>query len=120
MAGANDYRSVDIKVPDADVTKINGDAWLGVFKSLDGGQNWKSVLLPGYSQDPGCKVAAARPGDTGDHVDALARDLGVGDAAREAEHSGERGDESERTLDEAKFHGPLHWCTGLDRSNLNS
>jgi hypothetical protein len=59
MAGANDYRSVDIKVPDADVTKINGDAWLGVFKSLDGGQNWKSVLLPGYSQDPGCKVAAA-------------------------------------------------------------
>jgi hypothetical protein len=58
MAGANDYRSVDIKVPDADVTKINGDAWLGVFKSLDGGQNWKSVLLPGYVQDTGCAIAA--------------------------------------------------------------
>jgi hypothetical protein len=59
MAGANDYRAVDIAPPKADLVKINGDAWLGVFKSLDGGQNWKSVLLPGYPQDPGCPAAAA-------------------------------------------------------------
>jgi hypothetical protein len=50
MAGANDYRSVD--VPDPAFGKMAaGDAWLGVFKSLDGGQTWKSVLLPGYPQD---------------------------------------------------------------------
>ena len=61
MAGANDYRSVDIKVPDADVKKMAGDAWLGVFKSLDGGQTWKSVLLPGYPQDPACLSAAPSP-----------------------------------------------------------
>ena len=31
---------------------MNSDAWVSVFKSLDGGQNWKSTLLPGYPQDP--------------------------------------------------------------------
>jgi len=56
MAGANDYRSVD--VPDPVFGKpIIGDAWLGVFKSLDGGQTWKSVLLPGYPQE--CVARAA-------------------------------------------------------------
>jgi hypothetical protein len=29
----------------------NGDAWLGVFKSFDGGQTWRSTLIPGYPQD---------------------------------------------------------------------
>ncbi len=49
LAGANDYRTVDIPfVNDADET---GDAWLGLFKSLDGGQRWKTTLLPGYPQD---------------------------------------------------------------------
>jgi hypothetical protein len=49
LAGANDYRTVDIPFPDAgDET---GDAWLGVFKSFDGGQTWQSTLLPGYPQD---------------------------------------------------------------------
>ena len=28
-----------------------GDAWLGLFKSFDGGQTWRSTLLPGYPQD---------------------------------------------------------------------
>lgn len=37
MAGANDYRSVDIADPDFG-KPVHGDAWLGVFRSLDGGQ----------------------------------------------------------------------------------
>jgi hypothetical protein len=28
-----------------------GDAWLGFFKSLDGGKTWTSTLVPGYPQD---------------------------------------------------------------------
>ena len=49
LAGANDYRTVDIPF----VTGANetGDAWLGIFKSFDGGQRWKTTLLPGYPQD---------------------------------------------------------------------
>ena len=31
--------------------KLAGDAWLGVFKSFDGGHSWQSYLLPGYPQD---------------------------------------------------------------------
>jgi uncharacterized repeat protein (TIGR01451 family) len=50
LAGANDYRTVDL--PGLPETKPSGDAWLGVFKSLDGGQTWTSTLLPGYPQDP--------------------------------------------------------------------
>ena len=35
LAGANDYRTVDLPgLPDGEVT---GDAWLGVYKSFDGG-----------------------------------------------------------------------------------
>ena len=49
LAGANDYRTVDL--PGSPLTKPSGDAWLGVFKSLDGGQTWTSTLLPGYPQD---------------------------------------------------------------------
>jgi hypothetical protein len=50
LAGANDYRSVDLaRSGSADET---GDAWLGVFKSFDGGQTWKSYLMPGYPLDP--------------------------------------------------------------------
>jgi hypothetical protein len=49
LAGANDYRTVDL----AGLLGIEerGDAWLGVFKSFDGGQTWQSTLLPGYPLD---------------------------------------------------------------------
>jgi len=50
LAGANDYRSVNIPAP-AGVADETGDAWLGVFKSFDGGATWQSNLLPGYPQD---------------------------------------------------------------------
>jgi uncharacterized repeat protein (TIGR01451 family) len=50
LAGSNDYRTVDLPgLPDGEET---GDAWLGIFKSFDGGQRWVSTLLPGYPQDP--------------------------------------------------------------------
>jgi hypothetical protein len=54
LAGANDYRTVDLPFPfdPADPTIAEtGDAWHGLFKSLDGGQSWQSLLLPGYPQD---------------------------------------------------------------------
>src|SRR5262249_49883524 len=51
LAGANDYRTVDIpKDPDSS-DEQNADAWLGLFKSFDGGNTWTSYLLPGYPQD---------------------------------------------------------------------
>ncbi len=49
LAGANDYRTVDL--PSVLNSAENGDAWLGVFKSVDGGNTWNSTLLPGYPQD---------------------------------------------------------------------
>ncbi|MFL6438728.1 MAG: putative Ig domain-containing protein [Terriglobales bacterium] len=52
MAGANDYRTVDINVADQLPTEqLAGDAWLGLFESLDGGRRWQSTLIPGYPQD---------------------------------------------------------------------
>ena len=50
LAGSNDYRTVDLPFP-ADADEETGDAWLGLFKSVDGGQRWTSGLLPGYPQD---------------------------------------------------------------------
>ena len=53
LAGANDYRSVDTwdtvgRLPGIpEEANAAGDAWLGVFTSYDGGQSWKSKLLPG-------------------------------------------------------------------------
>lgn len=48
IAGSNDYRTVDLPGLANDET---GDAWLGLYKSFDGGQRWISTLLPGYPQD---------------------------------------------------------------------
>src|SRR5512134_3196986 len=49
LAGANDYRTVDL--PGLPEDRVIGDAWLGLYKSLDGGLTWKSNLLPGFPQD---------------------------------------------------------------------
>jgi len=52
IALANDYRSVDIPF-DAPVgvdSEERGDAWIGVFKSRNGGQTWWSDLLDGFPQ----------------------------------------------------------------------
>ena len=53
LAGANDYRTVDLPGPFDPVRgfKMTADAWVGLFKSVDGGENWKSTLLPGFPQD---------------------------------------------------------------------
>jgi len=55
LAGANDYRTVDLPAtplaPDPVPGSLSGDAWLGFFKSFDGGLSWQSYLLPGYPQD---------------------------------------------------------------------
>jgi hypothetical protein len=59
LAGANDYRSVDVPFP-ASINKMPGDAWLGLFKSYNGGLTWQSVLLPGFPQDN--SPAGAAPG----------------------------------------------------------
>ncbi len=49
LAGNNDYRTVDL--PGVAADKPTGDAWLGIFTSLNGGDQWQSTLLPGYPQD---------------------------------------------------------------------
>src|ERR1022692_2782479 len=50
VAGDNDYRSVDLPFVSGEGAPT-GDAWLGWFTSLDGGQTWSSILVPGYPQD---------------------------------------------------------------------
>jgi hypothetical protein len=49
LGAANDYRTVDIPGLGEEVI---GDAWIGIFKSFDGGSTWTSTLLPGFRQDP--------------------------------------------------------------------
>jgi len=49
LAGVNDYRTVDL--PGLPEGKETGDAWLGLFRSTDGGGSWKSTLVRGYPQD---------------------------------------------------------------------
>ncbi len=58
LAGANDYRTIDMPDPEKIIpgqeektAYAPRDAWLGVFKSFDGGQSWISTLLPGFPQD---------------------------------------------------------------------
>jgi len=52
LAAANDYRSVDIpfNAPSRPDEEETGDAWIGIFKSKDGGNRWWSTLLDGYPQ----------------------------------------------------------------------
>jgi hypothetical protein len=49
FGAANDYRSVDL--PGLLGIDERGDAWLGVYKSFDGGLTWQSTLLPGFPLD---------------------------------------------------------------------
>jgi uncharacterized protein YjbI with pentapeptide repeats len=49
LAASNDYRTVDL--PFVNNTDETGDSWIGIFKSFDAGQTWRSNLLPGYPQD---------------------------------------------------------------------
>jgi len=51
LAGANDYRTVDLPITDVLPAGEAGDAWLGIFKSFDGGASWQSTLIPGFLQD---------------------------------------------------------------------
>src|SRR5262245_32604185 len=48
LGAANDYRTVDIP---GIVGEVIGDAWIGIFRSTDGGFTWKSTLLPGFRND---------------------------------------------------------------------
>jgi len=58
LAGANDYRTVDMEIQLEELPGLQRgiaaapDAWLGVFKSFDGGESWISKLLPGSLVDP--------------------------------------------------------------------
>ena len=58
LAGANDYRSVDLETILSGGAET-GDAWLGLFKSFDGGYTWQSTLLPG------CPYAITQCSDSG-------------------------------------------------------
>jgi alpha-tubulin suppressor-like RCC1 family protein/uncharacterized protein YjbI with pentapeptide repeats len=60
LAGANDYRTVDLNFF---ATGETGDAWLGIFKSFDAGASWRSTLLPGYplDQTPEGKSSLLKP-----------------------------------------------------------
>jgi hypothetical protein len=56
LAGANDYRLVDVPqsegpLPGVPEGAAAGDAWLGLYWSLNGGESWKSTLLPGHLFD---------------------------------------------------------------------
>jgi streptogramin lyase len=56
LAGANDYRTVDLNLPESDVGEgtlatPTGEPWVGEYISTDGGARWQSTLLPGYPQD---------------------------------------------------------------------
>ena len=46
LAAGNDYRLINISgVADG---KVTADAWLGIYWSRNGGQSWRSTLLPGW------------------------------------------------------------------------
>src|SRR6187200_3130130 len=45
LSGVNDYRTDDLPGPFDPLRgfKMNAEAWVGLFKSTDGGENWKST-----------------------------------------------------------------------------
>jgi len=56
LAGANDYRTVDIPASEGELPgkaqgAMAGDAWVGVYKSFDGGESWVTSLVYGFPQD---------------------------------------------------------------------
>ncbi|MFZ2054567.1 MAG: FG-GAP-like repeat-containing protein [Candidatus Aminicenantales bacterium] len=56
LAGANDYRTVDIPFSEGELPgkaqgAMAGDAWVGVYKSFDGGESWVTSLIYGFPQD---------------------------------------------------------------------
>src|SRR4030042_5353761 len=56
LFGSNDYRTIDMALSEGPLPGIPeraaaGDAWLGVFKSFNGGESWISGLLPGHPYD---------------------------------------------------------------------
>ena len=51
LGGSNDYRSVDLPIVLSPTDAEVGDAWLGLYKSTDGGERWTSTLLPGHPFD---------------------------------------------------------------------
>src|SRR5438132_10802362 len=67
LAGANDYRTVDLNLPELlpgepDTTnQFTAEHWLGQYISIDGGARWQSTLLPGYRQDPSCQLPGHSP-----------------------------------------------------------
>ena len=50
LAAGNDYRLVNVPGVASD-GKVTADAWLGIFWSRNGGQAWRSTLLPGWKTD---------------------------------------------------------------------
>ena len=54
LAAGNDYRLIN--VPGVADGKVTADAWLGLYWSRNGGQSWRSTLLPGWkTADPSFK-----------------------------------------------------------------
>ncbi len=47
LGGANDYRLVNPAVPIPG--EEGGDAWIALYKSIDGGATWRTSMLPGCS-----------------------------------------------------------------------
>src|SRR5438105_8775347 len=67
LGSSNDYCGVyDEGIPAGAV----GPIWLGYYRSLDGGSNWTSSLVPGYPHDtsPYAALSKARPASAGDPV----------------------------------------------------
>ena len=51
LAAGNDYRLINL--PGVDDGKVTADAWMGIFWTRNGGQSWRSTLLPGWkTSDP--------------------------------------------------------------------